>query len=226
MKWSFVFDPDGGGNEHLHSVYVRMSERPNPGVMLQKFLSSHNDDLDSLDGEAFAPIACKIDFLDGRFSIELLAVVSEWVNSLPKAVPTFGIAKKLEKREDKITHFIYGTFPAAAIVAYVALWMLYLPTYMTSSTRNAAAWILGGGVVYLLSRHFAMFLNRLIERSLKRICSVPVFQVTAGDNQRISTFLAKSQKSMIALIAGALVYGFFKAIGLYLAGKLIIMIWS
>lgn len=225
LKWSFVFDPEGNGNDHLHTVYVRMSERPSAGVLVQRLFSSHNDDIDSLDGEAFAPIACKIDFLDGRFSTELLAVVTEWVKSLPKAVPTFGMAKTLLRHEDKISSFIYGTFPAANIVAYVALWILYLPPYMTGSTRNAAAWVLGGGVIFLLSRYFATLLNRVLEKSVRRICSVPVFQVTAGDNQRITIFLAKSQKSMITLSVGALIYGFFKAVGIFLAGKLMIFVW-
>ena len=79
FKWSFVFSPERNGVEHLHSIYVRVSESPNPNLILQKMLSSQTEDIDSLERGAFAPVVCKIDFVDGRFSSEVLALVTEWV---------------------------------------------------------------------------------------------------------------------------------------------------
>ncbi len=225
-QWSFVIDPSGDGDEHMHSVMVRMSERPNPALIFQRMASGRPEDLDSLDTDAFAPICCKIDFLEGRFSSELLALVAEWTRSLPKAVPTFGLVRFLRRHSDGVTEYIHGTFPPLVVVAALGVWMAYLPTSMTSSVKFAVAWILLSGVAFLLGRYFARRINNLIERSLQRISSVPVFQITAGDKNRMTEYLAKSHKSMWRLAAGGLVFGVFKGIGLYLAGVLIARLFA
>jgi len=220
-RWSFVFDPFGGGDEHVHSISVRISERPNPALIFQRFVSGRTEDLDSFDGEAFAPISCKIDFIENRFSTELLAVVTEWVNSLPKAEPTFGIARWLNKHSQGIAEYIYGTFPPLVMMAAVGVWMAFLPSWMNSSIKIAVAWIMFSGSLFLLARYFAGGINRLLEKHLRRICTVPVFQITSGDKNRMTKYLAKSQKSLFALAAGGLVFGIFKGIGLWLIGVLI-----
>lgn len=217
LKWSFVFDAEGLGQEHLHSIYVRISERPNPGLLLQRVLSSHNEDLDSIDNGALSPITCKIDFFDSRFSGEILSVVTEWVRSLPKAEPTFGLINWLSKYDDRITAFVYGTLPAISVLGYIGLWLGFLPAEMTNSARTAAAWALGGGVVFLFTRYVASRLNNIFNLQLKRICMIPVFQITAGDNNRVTKYLARSHKSMFKLAGTGLVYGVFKAAGIYLA---------
>jgi hypothetical protein len=226
LKWSFIFSSADDLGEHVHSVLVRISEQPNPGIILQKFLSGHNEDIESLNGEFFSPIACKIDFLDSRFSTELLAVITEWVNSLPRAATTFGIFTKLRDNEEKIKAFIYGTLPPMTILAYIGAWLIYIPTNETNSIRIASAWILGGGIVFLLSRYLTSKINSIIFQNTRRICTVPVFQITAGDNNRITEYLAKSPKSMIAAGAAVLTYGALKAFGFFMGGKLIALLFS
>lgn len=225
-RWSFIFDPLSEGDEHVHSVAVRISERPNPGFIFQRFVSGRSEDLDSLDGEAFAPISCKIDFLENRFSSELLAVVTEWVKSLPKAEPTFGAARWLNKHSDGITEFIFGTFPPLVMMAAVGVWMAFLPAWMNTSIKIAVAWMMFSGALFLIARYFAGGINRMLERHLQRICTVPVFVITSGDKNRFTKYLAKSHKSMYTLAAGGFVYGVFKALGLYLVGVLLARIFN
>ena len=220
-KWLFVFDSTGQGEDHVHSIAVRVSERPNPGLVFQHFLSGHDEDLDSLDGDIFAPISCKIDFLESRFSSELLAVITEWVTSLPKVELTFGLVHMLRRHSSRITAFVHGTFPPLVMIAALGVWMAYLPTWMTTSIKVAVAWILLSTVAFLLARYFAGGVNRQFEKHLERICTVPIFKITAGDENRMTRYLAKSHKSMYALVLGGLLYGAFKAVGLYLGGVLI-----
>lgn len=226
LKWSFIFQSGDDLSEHVHSIFVRISERPNPGVIMQKFLSGQSEDIESLDGEAFAPIECKIDFLDSRFSTELLAVITEWVNSLPRAATTFGIFHKIRSNEDSIGRFIYGILPAMVILAYIGIWLLHVPAESTSSIRVAAAWILGGGIIFQFSRYVTGKLTDIILQNTRRICRVPVFQLTAGDKNRITEYLAKSQKSMLSAATAALATGVMKAIGIYFGTKLIALLFT
>lgn len=221
-RWTFVLDATYDREPHLHSVFLRISERPNPGLFLQRIMSGRSDDLQSLEGDAMAPVACKIDFLENRFGSEMLAVVSEWVSSLPRAEPTLGVAKFLRRNEDAITSFVYGTFPSLAVLAALGVWMAYLPEWIVLSNKHSVAWILGSAVLFLLARYFAQGISRILTRHLARMCNVPVFLLTSGDANRMTRFLAKSQRSLYALAAGGLVYGIFKAIGLYLTGVLIV----
>jgi hypothetical protein len=219
-KWTFICDVDGQGMPQSHSIYVRISERPNPALILQKVMSGHSEDLESLDNEAFAPIACKIDFIDGRFSSELLSVVSEWVESLPKAQATFGFVRWLQQHEDRITHFVHGVLPSIAILGYSGLWLSQPLEQSATSIRLAVVWILGGAVVYEAVKYIARLLNNTFLKQLRRINTVPVFQITAGDRNKQTEYLARSHRSMFKLGLTGIFYGAAKAVGLYFASKL------
>ena len=221
LKWSFVFDSEGNGEDHLHSVYVRVSERPSPGLFLQKMLNGHIDEIDGPEGDLFSPVVCKIDFFDSRFSTEVLSVVTEWVGSLPKAESTFGFVRWLANNDDKITSFVSGTLPAAIVLGYVGFWLGLIPPEVAGSVRIAAAWILGGGIVFLCSRYLATTLNTAFARHIRRITNIPVFQVTSGDVNRMTAYLSKSHNSMFRLAGTGVAYGAFKALGLYFATYLI-----
>lgn len=217
LRWLFVFDPDGKNDQHLHSIFVKISESPTAGIFLQKMLSTRTDDLESPDGDIFSPVACKLDFADSRFSSEVLALVTEWVEAQPRAETAFGLVKFLRNHSGSITTFISNTLPALAVLAYVGAWLGYVPEFFTSTTKYSAAWILGGGALYLAARYAAVLINKFFERHIRRISTVPLFQITAGDRNRMTKYMAKSQRSAIVLAVGGLFYGFFKALGIYLA---------
>lgn len=217
LRWSFIFDVDGDGNEHIHTVYLRISERPNPGLIFQKVFSKQNDDIDSFDNGMFAPITCKVDFLDGKFGGEVLNVVNSWVAALPRAEPVFKLVHWLWLNDDKIVSFVKGTFPALATISYVGIWLGLLKPEHTNSVRIAAAWILSGGAVFFLSQYIAELITNQFYKHIRRINLIPVFALTSGDNQKITQYLSRSKRSMIGLATGGLVYGAFKVVGLYLA---------
>jgi hypothetical protein len=221
LKWSFIFDGTGNGDNHLHSIYVRISEGPNPGLVFQRMLSKRNEDLDSLDTEMFAPVVCKVDFMDSRFSNEILSIVVEWASALPKAEPISEIISWLRKNENKITSFTSRTFPAVIVLAYIGIWFGYVADQYTSSVKFASAWVLGGAVIYQLSSYMVAIFNKILGKQIRRISDVPVFMITSGDNNKITKHLSKSKNSAIKLAGAGLIYGAFKGIGLYLATNIL-----
>jgi hypothetical protein len=144
LKWTFIFDSSGEGAKNLHSIYVRISEGPNPGMVIQKLLSSRNEDLESLDNEAFAPIVCKVDFMESRFSNEILSITTEWVKALPKAEPISNIINWLRKYERNIDVFTSRTFPTVVVFAYIGVWLGIISNNYSASVKYASAWVLGG----------------------------------------------------------------------------------
>lgn len=221
LRWSFVFDPDRKDDQHLHSIFVKISESPSAGVFLQKMLSTRTDDLERPDGDIFSPVACKLDFADSRFSSEVLALVTEWVEAQPRAETAFGFVKYLRTHGGAITTFISNTLPSLAVLAYVGAWLGYVPQSFTNSTKYSAAWILSGGALYLVAQYAAVLINKFFDRHIRRISTVPIFQITAGDRNRMTKYMAKSQRSVIVLAVGGLLYGFFKVVGIYLATLII-----
>lgn len=215
LRWQFLFCADG--KEHLHSVYVRVGEKPNPAMLIQRAMSLSSEDLESFDKEAMAPVSCRVDFFDGRFSGELLSVVSEWVAALPKAEPTFGLIRWLDDREALIGSYVVAVTPMIALAASIGLWLHMVPEDKAESLRTALAWAMGTGIAFLMSRHISWILMRAFAKHISRMNAIPVFEITSGDRQRLTKFLAKSHKSTIFAIATAIFYGFLKGMGIWLA---------
>ncbi len=217
FRWSFIFDPNGKDEQHLHSIFVKISESPTAGMFLQKMLSTRTDDLEVPDQDMFSSVVCKLDFSDSRFSAEILALVTEWVEAQPRAETTFGFVRFLSMYGNSIMSFISNTLSPLVVLAYVGVWLGYAPEDISHSTKYAAAWILGGGALFLVSRYFTSLINGFFQRHIRRISAVPIFQITAGDKNRMTKYMAKSQGSLIVLVASGLIYGFCKAAGIYLA---------
>ena len=217
LKWTFIFDVSGNGEEHMHSIYLRISEGPNPGLVIQKLLSRKIEDIESIDSEAFSPIVCKVDFIDSRFSNEILSVVTEWVSSLPKAEPVANFVDWLRRNEGGITKFTSRTFSSVIILAYIGVWFGFAPDRITSSIKYASAWILGGAVIYQVSNFLVAIFNKILAKHIRRISDVPVFAITSADKNKLTKHISQSTNSLIKIAGTALIYGVFKAIGLYLA---------
>lgn len=221
LRWSFVFASEHSGNPHLHSIYVRFADMPTPGVLLQKMLSARADEAGGPEPDFFSPVVCKLDFADNRFSSELFAVVTDWVKAQPRVEPTFGFVLKLRRYSGEIKRFVENTLPTLSVLAYVGIWLGLLPDAVSSSTKYAVAWMLGGAAVFLLSRYISAAVCSLLERHIRRITLAPVFQLTSGDSNRITKYLAKSQKSAITIAVTGLLYGLSQGLGLYLASKIL-----
>lgn len=144
MRWQFIFKNEE--EEHIHSVYLRVSERPNPAMILQRVMSQSPDDIESFDKEAFAPISCRVDFFDGRFSGELLTVVSEWVAALPKAEPTLGCAKWLNAHVNALGTYVIGVSPSICLAASAGLWLTIASPEITQSIRVGVAWLIATAI--------------------------------------------------------------------------------
>jgi hypothetical protein len=171
LKWQFLFCQQG--KEHLHSVYVRIAEKPNPAMLFHKAMTLSMDDLESFDKESMAPVTCRVDFLDGRFSTELLAVVSEWVASLPKAEPTFGLVKWLDAHEHDIGEYVVNFTPAIWLAASIGIWLGVLSPENSQTVRSAVAWILFTGLMFFFVRYTSLTLMRWFARNITRMNAEP-----------------------------------------------------
>jgi hypothetical protein len=221
LKWSFIFDSAGNGNPHPHCVSLRFSETPAPGAFLQKMLSARAGDQDENDPDFFAPTVCKLDFADSRFASELFAVVSDWIKAQPKIEPIFAFVLKVREHEDLISRSIANTLPTIALFAYVGIWLGLVPDVVSNSVKYAVAWTLAGGALFLLARYVASSLGRVLQVNIRRMSLAPIFQLTSGDSNRITRYLAKSQKSALVLMAMGILYGLSQGLGLYLASKIL-----
>lgn len=219
MRWQFIFNNEG--EDHLHSVYLRISERPNPAMLLQRAMTLSSDDLENFDKEAMAPISCRVDFFDGRFSGELLSVVSEWVAALPKAEPTFGWVKWIDHHEGAIGNYVVGISPSICLAASVGVWLAVIPMELTQDLRFCVVWLIGTAICYFFSRYLSLALMRAFARNISRMNAVPVFNITSGDQQRLTKFLAKSHKSSLVAMLAAILYGGLKGVGLWFASYML-----
>jgi len=102
-----------------------------------------------------------------------------------------------------------------------SVWLSYLPKSMTEMIRVAVAWIIVSFIVFLVMGYFSNSLNLFLNRHLSRICTVPVFDITAGDNNQLTRYFARSRNSFWKLAAAGIVTGAFKGVAVYLVGVLL-----
>lgn len=200
---------------------MRFAETPAPGAFLQKMLSTRAIDADDVEPDFFAPTVCRLDFADSTFADELFALVGDWIKAQPKAEPAFDLITKIIKFDELIERTVNLSIPAMAIITYVGIWLGMLPNETTSSVKNAVAWALGGIAVLITSQYIAATFNRFINKSIRKIALIPIFRITSGDNNRVTRYLAKSQKSTIALIATGVTYGISQGAGVFFAKKIL-----
>ena len=221
IKWSFIFDSSGIGNPHLHCVALRFSDFPAPGALLQRMLNARAGDQDENDPDFLAPTVCKLDFADNRFASELFSVVSDWIKAQPRVEPAFELITKLRSYEHSIRTFIENTLPTIVLLAYLGIWLELLPDSIANSVKYSVAWMIGGGAVFLLARYIAAGLAQIFSNNIRRMSLAPIFQLTSGDGNRITRYIARSQKSAVVLIVTGLIYGISQGLGVFLASKIL-----
>jgi len=220
IKWTFIFNSMEAGNPHLHCVSLRFADFPAPGALLQRMLSARAGDNDEQDPDFFAPTVCKLDFADNRFATELFSVVSGWIKAQPRVEPAFEVINQIKNYEDLIRSFIENTLPIVALFAYLGVWLGLLPEQISTPVKYSVAWMIGGGAIFLLANYISKAVARIIGKNIRRMSLVPIFQLTSGDTNQITRYIARSQKSAYVLIATGVMYGLSQGFGLYLASKI------
>ncbi|MCH8188890.1 MAG: hypothetical protein IIB66_09370 [Proteobacteria bacterium] len=201
LKWQFLIQFENADSPSIHSVTVHLTTPPNVMGLMQHLLSGRAEDLHEADVKA-AEMSARVDFVDNILGRELLSIVTEWHESRGKPSPVFPIFEKIHRHAGRVRGFIRHSVPSLVFIAALAIFFdgtLEESNGSPASTeflREIVFWIAGIVAAVFLASHVARWIARIVERSILGHGVMTPFELTRGDNNRQTRYLARKRNSI------------------------------
>lgn len=188
LRWHFLLDVQGYELPQQHALTVKLSGDARPIELLQAMLSKNpGEDVDEFE---LAPTICRVDFISNSIGQELIAVVEEWNESLPKPESRSDFISKLDNHGDKIAAVVdYSTPVLFAIAALFVLINLY-PASMHGNQITVGVgvdlmrWLMCAFIAIYIGAKISHILARNAYHALDKYGHYCMFQMTNGDDNR------------------------------------------
>lgn len=224
LRWEFLVTVDGYEVPQRHTVTVKLSPHLKPIEVMRAVLSKDPSEADSFEIES-VPIFCRVDFVNHILSKELLALVDEWVHSLPQPDVESSWFSWFEEHANLFCSLIRYSAPMLGALAALFCLSLVAPLGNDSESPLTKAYtvlIAQWAFISLLSLYVidksSGFIAGKAYQSIQKYGTFRMFNLTNGDNdsaqklvrrnkKQIRNFLISSGFSLtINVIGGVIVY--------------------
>ncbi|RTR02992.1 hypothetical protein EKG36_11945 [Halomonas nitroreducens] len=210
LKWQFLLNVQGYELPQQHTLTVKLCASAKPLEVLQAMFSKNPEESDEAEVK-FAPVFCRVDFINSVVSEELMAVVDKWNAALPVPESRSGFHDLLDRHKRKIAMLVdYSTpviFPFAS-VAYLKS-MFDDKDYSASLTIGTSIEVMTWLVFSLMAFTVVVKISHLLARrafsSIKEHGAYSVFQLTSGDRNRLDVIRRSNKKVFSKFVFSALV---------------------
>ncbi|PTN08863.1 hypothetical protein [Nitrosomonas aestuarii] len=175
------------------SVIVRLSNPVNPLLVIQAALSKSPSELDNFEFEHGSSVSVSITGATQMFAEEIFSIIGKWIEGCIQPQPFITFNRFLRKHHGKIEFLNYWLFPILCITAY----FLFLKE---QSIENMIPLLLLGIIGHEYLRRLASSLNSRVDRWNRTSSSFSIFDLTGGDANQQTKFIADSKNSTIKLI--------------------------
>jgi len=201
LSWEFFYQKSKDSSAELHSLTVRISEALNGMYMLRALLSPDTNDVDRLSIK-MAPIVCEVNYVDSLLSRELVQLVSRWNDALRKPISYIAMGDILFKYQGVIKKSVKYSLEFLMPLAYICAVYVWMDSQFSygMSTRFislCAIFIMTFFFSIKFSDRFAALMSNLIEKRIERMSKFPVFELTDGDQNKVTEAFARMKSSTI-----------------------------
>jgi len=224
LRWEFLVTVDGYEVPQRHTVTVKLSPHLKPIDVMRAVLSKDPSEADSFEIES-VPIFCRVDFVNHILSKELLALVDEWVHSLPQPAVENSWFSWFEERANPFCTLI--RYSAPLLTALAALLCLSLVAPLGENPEAPltkgylvmiAQWAFVSLIILYVVDKSSGFIARKTFESIQKYGAFRMFKLTSGDDEgeqklaqrnkkQVRNFLISSGFSLlINIIGGVIVY--------------------
>jgi hypothetical protein len=210
IQWDFYIAMPHYQIPQRHTLKIRFGTDLKPSEYFQIVLNTDSDiDFEKLK----AKVVCKVDYINSIISRELINLVSEWYESLPKIIEENKYIVFMNKYERQIVMSIRPLFNIAAILIGLLILKLII-LYKLYSSSGSAILDLGASFSVLMtcvyiSNYFAAQLHMHVHSHFDKLRLRSMFKITRGDNNKIKEQSKKNNglllKISIEIISGLLV---------------------
>ncbi len=200
LTWDLVFKIPNQPLPLKHTVKLRLGEMIPPKDMLQLMMSTDNPQ-EIIEAQANGII--KVDFIKQSIGGELINLVKEWYEGLPKVKPIGSIQTFFRKNKGMIVPSIGNFSPVAILLFYTIInnWICKkynLPTTLDSSNLNEKILILV--FVFTIGILTGKYFARWVERKINEIQSFNGFLITKGDKNINQEFIDKNKAAQNSIL--------------------------
>jgi len=201
MQWDFYIILPHYKLPQRHTLKLRFGTEVKPSEYFQLVMSSDSD----IDDEKIrAKVVCKVDYINAVISTELINLVSEWYESLPKIVEQNKLIVFMTKHERLITLAVHPTFNIAGVLIGLGILRVLLLFKIYSSSGSS---ILDLGIslsILWISVYIMGYLGQILYLHLHshfdKISYISMFKITRGDKNIIRERSKKNNGILIKII--------------------------
>jgi hypothetical protein len=172
-----------------HSLKVRMGNKLKPNEIFHIMMTGGEEfDLE----ESQAQLVAKVDFINNSIATELLAIVSEWYNSLPENVKDNNINNFFGKHWAKLRMAMEVLIIMSGIMLVYPIAKYFLPVKVNSVNFVKCNFTIFAGIFIAFSifSRTANYYSRKVDSKVNKLTDYPYFMLTSGDQNE----LAKNEK--------------------------------
>ncbi len=206
LKWQFLIEDPTTKQQLYYCIVIQLSSPPNPLQIMRHILSKNPEDLSTSDNIHYAKMSCRVDYVDSLLSKELLAVVSSWNKALRSTSFNFPGIEFISKYENSISLIIKYSIP---LFFSLLIFSMYLNFTQPESPQSAPSsyfmreniiWLFGMVVGFYSSVVLGRFISRYSTVKIYEIQRSDMFELTNGDQNKITNSYSKKSKSIWKLI--------------------------
>jgi hypothetical protein len=208
LRWDFLLELPMFMTPQRHTLTVRLSNTPRPRDIIQLLVSQDpDDDLDI--SNKLALCVARVDFISHRLADELIDVVAEWNEALPKPAVRDTWFNGVEKRASWFPRVIQITLPlfyavTALSILGPALGSSVSDQVTVTSIKYASGWILLSIISLQLIQKFAHYLASQTYRSIQDYGSFTPFLITKGDRNRSDELARNNHRTILRFFGHSL----------------------
>jgi len=200
VRWDFLVTFPGYQLPQRHALTLRITEAPNPAEMLQFALSREAEALADAESQ-LAPMFCRVDFISALMSQELINIVSEWHQALPKPEPIAGIWRHLRKRGTLLHQSIHQLFRLGTAILALAVLARVIPNDLTEAVTvgnvvTVAVWLLGSLMLVDFMEMLGHYVATSALRALDSYGRFAMLRLTRGDQNYQAECDRKNRRSL------------------------------
>jgi hypothetical protein len=208
-----------------HTLRVRLGNGLKPNEMIQVIFQGGEEHEYE---EASSQAVCKIDFVNAQICTELKNVVTQWYEGLPKNSEDQKIIPFIASNAQKVRQFIITLFLIAGVIMTNVL-IFHFTESLEIINNNVLLekfyllFSIALIILYVFYVSGRLYSNRLISKNIENFKRNPMFEVTKGDENRLSE-VKKSNKKHIRNLTLGIIASLSANFVAYGVGKLIIVI--
>lgn len=180
-----------------HTMKVRLGSPLKPNEFFQMMVTSDDD---SEINQSIAPVICKVDFINSVISNELIQIVDNWYQCLKSTKPHSIFQKFISRFKQQVARVAH--YLVIITCLFIAFYFFKLKISSITDFQldkdlliSGYFWIIITLATYFVSNFIGGLIGQVVFKTIGKIESFPLFDLTKGDKNETENIKANNNKA-------------------------------